>query len=854
MPPVNSPKGSATDSSAAAAPGGFSMDGFMSDLAAQNTLRDQRQTEQLAVAEEQRNIMQQSTQLSQKQADSMSFLKTDFDIARQKTEHARSLEDGGLFDNLRLAGLQMLDPAGYDPAERTKRLQEDSAQAALLSQYYGYQQGALQSKLQSSTANLDVLKQLEAIGHEKLTAFADSAALIHQNVSAMQTMKDDATSNLTPEQIAAAISQAQKSPTKSANIGGVEVDLGSLTDRQSALYDRQSANLTKQAGLQIAQYDAAHVNDVLANKEAQAQIDANTRKNVPNTIAIQNAQQVELGHKLIEDGQRRDLQTRNLTELKQLRDNNYKSPAGEQFDPKTVEDQIGFRNTVIQDQVNEAVNKHMLDSFDTKQLADERTQLQGNMQKFTPGTPLAAAAQKYYQQLGVTATGIGPENGLTTRLVAVDGFAKAKDQYEASLKQQAVLDAKGDKNVEELRYAYYRGNPVPQETLANAAVDRLTKFKSVADIFPSDVAPKIEKKYRELIQQKTQRGLMDPTLSAEDKKIAQVDSANDAIEWGVQQGLQGSSDAINAQQVTDPSHPLFNRQTPTQMLALNAQADFKARQEWQQQYKLTDAEASQVEAGIPLTGKDRPDIGTLIQARKTLENVNLLQLLDGIEPGLGHQVADWWSSKGQTYISNIGDGITKRAGNSFQSNNFTTQAGKTLSDSYAQYGAGLQQADGVYQGELVKRNTDLLTFGNDPQAMQVTILAKMPGLADTERKQIMSTVVQPILDQAKAKGLDFDGTNQYVESQIQNYVPQTPMMKELMRITRKDRQGVLQELNSWQGMFSRWTGMTPKQINDNFTELPSWAGLKRDTANGPLGMLWRSLPNDLTRPIGDLKK
>ena len=102
MPPVNPPRGSATETptSEVAKATGFSLEGFMSDLQEQNQLRDARQAEQLATAQEQRNIMQQSTRLAKQQADSMGFLKQDFDIARQKTVHARSLEDGGLFDNL----------------------------------------------------------------------------------------------------------------------------------------------------------------------------------------------------------------------------------------------------------------------------------------------------------------------------------------------------------------------------------------------------------------------------------------------------------------------------------------------------------------------------------------------------------------------------------------------------------------------------------------------------------------------------------------------------------------------------------------------------------------------------------
>lgn len=795
MPPVNPPQSQQSAQNTARA-STFDFESFNSMLQEQNALAAARQAEQVRTAQTQGDIAQRSARLAKEQQESMGFLLKDVQTAQQKAAHARQLADSANpLDTLRLIGLQQLDPNGYLREQREARLQEDRLQAATLNTYFAVGQDALQKELAASTANLDVLKNLESIGNEKLTTYAKNAALMHGQLSAIQSMKDDAIVGLDENQLAAAIAQAKSSANRMTNIGGIDVDVRTLEDRQTSLADRRYNMLTKQTAMRLAEYDAAHVDDTLAQKDFERKRNQEDRDNYETDRLIRQGQRTELAQQVIDAADQRIVGTMTSSELMKIRVNNYRDEAGHQYKAATVDQAYTNRKQVEADQINDQVLQNQLNNFDVKSLSDEKARVESTVGRFKEGTPAFRAQRQYIKALHVAALGAGPENGLVTRLTAMDIYGKAQQDYDKQLQAQAKADAKNDKDVEELRLEWYRGNPVPRETLYNAAAKRLTNFKSVDDLFPPEVASRIQRKYTDIVQTKMRS---DPssyvTLSPEDKKIIKEDAVREAIEWGTNQALEGQTENILNNQVNVPGHPLEGRMSPQAFAAQVARADGIAENDWREANQLDDAKAAKVMAGQLA---DRDENEKLIADLQYRQNQNLLMLLDGMDIGLGHEVATWWQEKGGDYLAKVMDSYGLQANQSFQGNNFASTAGEVVNSAFQQYATGLNQADSQYTAEMIQRNADLTAFANDAQSMQAGILSATKDLTDAERKQIFNQVIFPILKDAKVKGLDFQSTNQLVEQRIASFEPQSPEMKSLMKTLRRTRPETIQDYSKW---------------------------------------------------------
>jgi len=839
MPPMNPPVNNQTIK-ATSRPGSFDFGSFQKSLDEQNRLREARQAEQVAVAQKAGEIKQQSADLANRQFQDMGFLKRDADMMQAKASHARQLADSNNpVDTLRLLGLQAMDPNGYLSEQRDKRLQSDRQVAATLQQYYAFGQDALQAKLTASTAQLDVLTQLENIGNEKLTSFATSAKLMHDNLTAQQQMKEDSIHAMDIPDLTLAIGQAKASPNGMTNIGGIDVDLRTLEDRQQALKDRLYDMTVKDTARQLAEDENAHVGDTiaarnydraiikdkvahlsddlaaaatqralaadetknlpatLADRDYNRALQAEQRKNLPLDQSIRQGQRLATAKALIDQAQEREVRGMSQRELNDIRNNNYKNAAGEQYQPSVIDDAYARRKQAEVDSINEQVRNYQLDNFDTATLAQERERTAAVAARVPAGTPLEKATKNFQSAVGIAGLGAGKDQGIVSRASSLAIYSDARAKYDAAIDAQAKFDAKGDKNLEEIRRAYYRGEAVPQETLTNAAADRLGKFKSVADLFPAATATKIERRYRDLLQARLQVGIADPAMSAEDKKIVQADVVQEAIDWGINQDLKGQTEFILGNQIKDPSHPLYGKMSQQQLAGLYAQADGMGIQQWKQINKLSDADADSLMNGIPPQGQDTNGAAQLYQQLKFMQNQELLQVLDGVEPGLGHDVATWWQANGSHYIQQVQGSYAAATQNNFQANNFGTISQDVVGRGFDDYAVGLSQADATYQDQMTKRNAEFMTFNSDPQKMQAAVLSHMKDVTDPERSQLMTEVIQPLLDAAKQKGLDFASTNEFVEKQIASYEPKTPEMKSLMKTMRRVRPDTIANIQSW---------------------------------------------------------
>lgn len=757
----------------------------------QNQLTAQRQMEQVRTSQEQTRIRTQSTQLAKQQVDSSKFLLDSVQKNRAAAAHARQLTDSGNpLDELQLLGLKILNPGSYDRQTRMARLEEDKQHAAVLGSYFGLQQDALQSELNSSTAQLDQLKTLEAIGQEKILQFAANAEMMQNNMAASATMRNLAINGLDPTALQTAIAQSKITPNGLVSIGGIDLDARTLEDRLEVLKKREYDQLVLDTGLKRQKDEAAHLEDELAGKEHDRQVKKDEMADYPMDRAIQKGLKNEQAKMLIEKAQDGIITGMNKEELIEVRENGYKWKDGTQFNPDAVEKAYDRQNAIEADKIQRDMDKHAMDNYDIDTLTQSHKSTAAMMARVPVGSPIHRAAGRLQAATNLAATYAGPTgpdgkpNAPIARRTAIAGYERELAVFQKVVEEQAKLESKNDKDLLDLKLANYRGEPIPQESLTNAVTTRLQKFRALDDVLPREIGLKVQKKYQELMDvEKRMRGPADERLVGDELKSVQAQMAQEALDFGINEALQGATDTLMPQQVTHQGHPLQGRFDPVHFGGKLIEADQAAAKHWAEANQLTAEQAIKIRNNEPVEGKGDP--AQLMQDLRFREGQELLQMLDATEPGLSTAYTNWWKDKGMEYVQ--GFRLKPLGGNSFQTDVVNSVAGDLVSRQFSNYAMTLIQADAGYQEQMVQRQTNLLTFGSNPQNAWAATLSQNQHLQDPERAELFTKVVDPAIREAQAKGLDFDQTNTAVIRAIDNYQPQDPHMKNLMRTWNRDR-------------------------------------------------------------------
>jgi hypothetical protein len=777
----------------------FSIDQFTQSLDEQAVLTQQRQAAQIAQGNVQAGIMDRSKKLAAAQVDSLGFMRDDLATAQQKAAHARKLADSmNPLDTLRLMGLQLMDPNGYIRENREKRLQEDSQQVAIQSQIYGIGQEALKQELLASTAGVDQATLLENIGTEKLKSFAANAALLHENMSALETMKQDAIHTMTAQELAAAITQSKAPGSNgSANIAGIDVDLRTLEERKANLDERDYQMELGAYTRILGRADIANLNTVLEGKALENTLQQDRNANATTELALQRGEREARVAALSAKNQEKIVRTFSMKELLDLQANHYKDASGLDYNPVVVDTEYDRQNQALNNRVQTAVRDQQLGSFDMQDLADEKARLSITKSRFVPGSAGAKAAAEYEKTINFAALGAGPTNDLVTRVVAQTAFSKAQQDFYSKVEAQAKKDAPNDVNEQKLRTAYYTGNPVPQDALKDAAADRLRKFKSLSDILPSDVALKVESKYKELLGAARAKA-NDPAAyskpDAVESKLIEENAIQQAIEFGVNDSLNGgTTDLLIGGQVGDPTHPLFKRWNPMMIVNAMKTADDKAKGQFMQDHQLSEGDVQNIIDGKPVS--DNRDTTGLNAELIYKQHSEFLLSLDAYEPGMGHEVANWWQSQGAGYVQNQAANAQSAAASSFQGANMLAVSSDVQSQALNTYALGLGGADDQSNAQNAQRNADFINFGNDPKNTQIALLSADKNLSAGEKQQLFTEVIQPLLVESQQKGMDYESTNLAIEQKIMNYEAVNPGLKSVLKTLRRDRPQLVEKLN-----------------------------------------------------------
>lgn len=790
---------------------GFNFDNFSKQLEEQRLRTEQRQAVAVETQDRQTAIRKQSADLSSRYAKDVGFLKESAASSQQKADHARQLADSGNpMDSLRLMGLQMMDPGGYDRSTRTARMAEDMQRASAIGNYYGIQQQALEAQLMLSTTDLDRAKLAEEIGQERLNLLVDQAAMVEKNLAASKSLQSAAMASMDLSQVDAALQQAQLSPQRQVNVGGIDLGLTALQDRKAALEEREFLLRTRRS------LDER----VALEEENQLQ---------------QSAESTLRTQQLRSQLQERNLATMNEQELLEIRLNGYKDNGGTAYDPPMVDQAFARVQQVQSDSIQRELAEQTLGQFDVEMLAGQKSRLESIAPRLPANSPASKSLREFQSAIGITSNFIGKDQPLSKRITAVSAFQQAEEKFEKAIQAQAKFEAsklragEDRQKLEEMLVEYYRGNEVPLGMIYDIAQTRLTQQKSLVDILPPQIATHISSEYNRIWQEKlkgtgggsslTERVLAGNTMTAEDRKIAQAEAARQAVDSVVNAQVGQRAQAILSEQVEYAGHPLNGVMSKTQFANLMMDADQKAKGMVQGKVGLSDSQMELAMAGRQGEGVDSSVIATVQSLLKTTENTNLLLNLDSLKPGLAREFVDWWQKDSANYVA------MRESAKENQTTSFGESVNNGLQKDYLQqamdnYAAGIYSADSSIKDEVAQRNAELITFGGDPEQSQVIMLNAVKELESSEKGQLWKEVFTPLLAEAKLRKLDFKATNQFIEQALQgdslNISPGTKSLMKTLRRTRPDVLSNLTNYQSWGKWFfgSRFQG----QPNPSFAE------------------------------------
>jgi hypothetical protein len=344
----------------------------------------------------------------------------------------------------------------------------------------------------------------------------------------------------------------------------------------------------------------------------------------------------------------------------------------------------------------------------------------------------------------------------------------------------------------------YRGEPAPQAAVQNAVTERLEKNRSLSDVFPPATAALIEKKYREKLTKKGPVDFLNPT-TAEDQRIRKQQAQDEAVQEGIRESMADREDARMIGQLKQPGNPLSTLYDPTSLIGEIKAADDEGEATFMRLNNISPDQMNQLRAGKDIPAESRSDGGFSAARARTelyqMQNQALFIRLDTKQPGISTKYVEWWTKNADAYGRDTMQKrteVTPQGG--VQQAAFDTYANDIEYQGTQDYAASIYEAHQSYDTRKEQMRKDMFSFGLDPVQKQATMLQFDKTLTDSERKAFMKGFVNPIIEDAKKKGLDFHATNSLIEKAIESNVTSDPEIAKLLKKVGKERESINQNL------------------------------------------------------------
>lgn len=772
---------------------GFNLGGFAERWSKQTEITAKRQEEQmksLAAAEEMNKtlagISQQGLELKTKfLTDTIQPAVSQIqDIEAKRLKQQELLNSGSFLDSLTAWQNAMENPNVYTAEGRNKTRAEIQSQVAAGSmlneasqQVLGAQVEVIKNKNALADANLRMLVTTEAQGLEVLKAEQDRVSLITQGLTQNATARALIMDTMTRDQLIQAAKEGVK--TGEVDISGFKFPTAVINSQvakiDEAIFSRQVAeSAMREKNQKLADAAAERTLNILSPQQTEKLIAGQEV-----IIAGANNEQVKLNPMQFEMGK--------LVAAHEAKSKIANDEIQRQINEET---QMDFRAT------NTPAVKNIVDGINSKRITPNSPLYRigaGIINKFAYSAKVLESMEAQLPKLpdgkidykNADPAIVNQINKI--QFASSEALAKEQAAFEAGIKAEATVQAKGSKELIELNTDYLRGTSVNSGTAIDTVVARQTTGKVATDVLPESVARDVDKLYKDIVGKKLAEKQYDPMANdpltpLEHKREA----ARQALEIATSNYLRGETDRFMAAQVdldthTDPgikSNPIANLRkmngekefSQQSFIAFVGRSDDIGRQILAKSAEfggLTPAEQEALERrGENVVREGKPTI-TATAYNTALARVQTQQLLlelDYKRPGLADEYIKWWTDQAPKFANDFtNQWVEKQKAGTLQENVMGSLGSVQLQDGIRQTAFSLSDAAEEYKGVQKKQRLDWLSYDLDPGNRQAMLLTFDQSLTDGDRQTLYQGVIAPALEMAKKEGLEFDQTNYLID-------------------------------------------------------------------------------------------
>jgi len=728
-------------------------------------------------------------------------------LDKARTAMALSDSDNPL-DRLNLWMLQQQD-SGYTREGNTARLSYLSTAAASLGEIGTIQQAGyadqiartqelLDMELDGSDDRLALLKLSEAQGQELINAELQNQQARLGILQTNNAMQQAAMANMTDDQVAAASERAAADPNQVVNVGGVDIGLAAIQARQVAIGERRYNEQVMQTNL---------ADQVIANMTPEQLQELHTEATgSKKRIALVNGIQVPAGRiedrmyqlndrdlqqtanqynlmniqdSLVAKSQRKILATMNPGEIETIIRNGFKDDNGVTYDATMVRE---ARDQAVNDQQLQLGNQLMVTQAQTGMspavaATEQIDSVLGNLPANSPAAPALNQSKQFVAHAATLLASGDPEKiRVGHQLVTA-----AQEAVQSTIASEAKRLSNNDKALEAAYTETLSGRPIPADLIQSEITSKVQKGEPIGRWLSGEQNAVFVGAYREelfRIQETTRNSGM---------QIPKDDMQAQAAEYAMTQLTNAVAAPMSTemllQQTTIPGNPLNGVMSGADFYAVLQQADTQGIEAYIAGAQLPKAEADLIRNGqmIP-AGLD------------AAQNARLYMALEKKKPGLGAAYIDWWAGSGREQLTQNYINAQVAAGrNDFTKMSQFSLVQPILPGAMGNYANTLSQGQRqVYAAEIQKQHAEFLTFGNNAQTKQIFLLEQTPGLTTQEKQIAMQQIIQPILDQGKASGVEnSEELSRFLEVELQSYEPTTTQAKGVLRKIMTGRDAAL---------------------------------------------------------------
>ena len=648
------------------------------------------------------------------------------DLIQRKERREKELAGGGLLDQIRLVGEQVLDPEGFTQEGRAKSRAEISQRLGLESQIHNITaqsaaadielaEAQRQARLVDSTSDYNVLQAQNAM-----------LAAERQKRTELESVRATNLTTFDTAQVTSALNELTATGQDRIAIGGFDYTATELRERGTAIETREALSLLS---------PQASDPDYAAKLSVQQNL---------------------------------HLQTMKLPELKAIRSAGGLMPDGTSVNPALLDAHIERQQNFANQAAQEEINRFNIDNALPVQL-EVATQRVARMESAAPaGSKTASSIQQYKGVLSLVSkklkAGAQPQE-----LLAYQKILSAQEEaLAANVKDDALRRAGGDKELASIYEDQLLGQKTDPYKIQDIITSRLESNKGLGTILPGQDGVELNRKFKKLYQQKLNASSAD-FGGTSDKKELKAQAAPETLEEYYaehQARAVGAIEKISYSQTDFPA--VIAGLTPGQLNHMSTQAAMETRGIIGDELGLSSTQVSAIHTGHwQETDLTAGQVQQYKQQYNEAVNVVMVQMLERQHEGLAGKIAAYYTANGEKLIKAYLSSLEPTQADLIAPHVATAATDFANSMIYAE-SLGQQRGLTALIENTAKRR--------DPE-FTVAAALENSSLDDSYKARVFNEVVKPAIDAARALNMTSDGIAAAVNDALRTADQSDPVMK-----------------------------------------------------------------------------